>query len=221
MARGKIIGSFEFPTKKEATARIRDILHGAPLSEPLVGDDLALISALVTGHPDAAEKIGTGIRSINVRIIEHGSRGFWITRTDGSVIDFSYRVCLDNALAGHRPRVLDALRRGIEDQVKEHRRRYFATTTGPRCPLTDQPLRPDQAHVDHEHPTFAELAAIFIIAAGGDPGLIPTRPAPNGIGHVLADPLHLQAWQDFHRAKATLRVIHRSANLARYRRTAA
>lgn len=220
MARGKIIGPFEFPTKKEATTQIRDILHTAPLREPLAGDDLALISALVTCHPDAEEKIGAGIQSINVRIIEHGSRGFWITRTDGTVIDFSYRVCLNNSLAGHRPRVLDALRRGIDDQINDHRRHFFATTTEPRCPLTDQPLRPDQAHVDHEHPTFAELAATFI-AAVGDPATIPTRAAPNGIGHVLANPTHLAAWQDFHRAKATLRVIHRSANSARYRRAAA
>lgn len=217
MSREKVIGSFSFPTRKAAEAAIREILHVAELKQPLVGNERDLIEGLVYCHPTASEKIGAGIESIDVRVIEHGARGFWITRVDGTAVDFSYRKALDGA-PNYRQTVLSALRREVKDQVNEFRRAWFAENDDPRCSLTGQVLTMGpEAHVDHWDPSFAELANDFVSALGGW-DQIPIKPA--GVGQELADENHRVIWLYVHQQRARLRVIHRSANLARNRRAA-
>lgn len=220
MARQKVFGDgrFVFPTRKAAQEQLRSILNSQPLREPLAGADHDLLAAVVAAHPAAAENIGCGIAAIDVRVIDHGTRGFWITRTDGTRTDFSYLKALDGEHT-HRSRVNQALRAATRDQVDQFRRDYFAAHTAPVCPLTEQPLRNDKlAEVDHDDPTFAELADRFvaILTDGRGHEHIATRAADNGIGQVLADPHIATVWQYYHRHHARLRVIHRSANSARY-----
>lgn len=219
MGREKVIGDFTFPSRKAAEESIKAILAGAALQTPLVGDEDALLRGLVACHPAAAEKIGPGIRHIDVRIIEYGQRGFWLTRVDGSSTDFSYRKALDGA-PSHRTLVLGALRREIRGQVEQFRADYFATDPNPWCELTDQPLfnNPD-SHVDHIRP-FVEIAEEWVRQAGGWDRL-ETKPADDGIGRILADRAAAVDWRGWHARHAHLRVIHRSANLARHRTPAA
>lgn len=211
-------GRFTFPTQKAAKERIQAILYDYPTRSPLVDDALELVTAIVAAHPSAADKIGPGVASIDVRATNHGNRGFWITRTDGSVIDFSYLKALCGEHS-HKTRVCGALRFAVRDQIDGFRRGWFATmaTRGetPLCELTGQRLWfGPQAHVDHIAPLFVELAERFISAVGSWE-TVATRPVPSGIGQMLADEHLATAWQAFHEATAVLRVVHASANLAR------
>ena len=218
MGREKIIGAYVFPTRKAAEEAIRSVLHHAPLRVPLTGDEFALISALVSCHPDAEARIGAGIASIDVRIIDYGQRGFWITRVDGTMTDFSYRKALDGA-PNQRTLVLSALRREVREDIDAFRREVFALDPHPVCPLTGQPLAfgPD-AHVDHSDPTFVELAEGWVLTQGGWDAV---NVCPDdGPGQRLVDHAQHADWIAWHRQRARLRVVHRSANLARYRRAA-
>jgi hypothetical protein len=211
----RIIGPFAFPTRKEAETRIRAILHESNLHEPLVGDEFALIRALLDLHHDAKTKIGAGVVSINVRVIEFGARGFWITRTDGSSIDFSYRTALNGAPT-QKTLVQQALRWEIQDQIEEFRAEAFAD--GPvTCPLTHQPLSQSTAEIDHIVP-FADLITEFVPAVGGWLVLQVECVGETGCRRQLVDREIAQTWQDLHKATAQLRVVHKSANLARYRK---
>lgn len=222
MSREKIIGSFTFPSRKAAETEIRRVLHGTDRGTPLEGADLDLIRGLLDCHPDATAKIGCGIASIKVRSIEYGSPGFWITRIDGTGDDFSYRKALDGA-PNRNTAIRQAMRHAIRHQVDEYRRAQFAAHADRdgmlRCPLTGLRVRPSGAHVDHIEP-FADIALRFINGCGG-PNSIPLGSSPHHPGPALADPIQLTAWTIYHRQQARLRVVHASANLARYARKAA
>jgi hypothetical protein len=224
VGREKVIGPFHFPTRKAAETAIRAVLNGSQLNTPLAGDEDLLIRSLVTYHPTAADKIGPGITAIEVRIIDYGARGFWLSRSDGSAVDFSYKKALDGA-PNHRALVISALRHEVRDQIEEFRRRHFATYAdldgAVICPLTQQRVfMGPEAHVDHSDPSFVELAERYADTVGGFDGL-QTVAAADGIGHRLADRDRADEWQQYHRQLAVLRVVHRSANLARFKRSVA
>lgn len=44
--------------------------------------------------PDAATKIGSGVRGFEVRSADYGTQCFWILRVDGSDERFSYKSCI-------------------------------------------------------------------------------------------------------------------------------
>jgi len=93
---------------------------------------------LVRGHPAAASKvrlrfssllhlvfdaslstqIGTGLRAFQVREHpEHGSRCFFVVRTDGSAEDFSYRKCAEALFpSAGSDAPASALRRGVRGE---------------------------------------------------------------------------------------------------------
>lgn len=222
MSREKIVGSFTFPTRKAAEAEIRRVLHETERGTPLQGADFDLVRGLLDCHPDVTEKIGCGVASIKVRSIEYGSPGFWITRIDGTGDDFSYRKALDGA-PNRNTAVRQAMRHGIRHQIDDFRRTQFAAHADRDgmllCPLTGLRVRPRGAHVDHIEP-FADIAGRFINGCGGAEN-VPLGSSPNHPGPALADPIQLTAWTIYHGQQARLRVVHASANLARYARKAA
>lgn len=211
-----VIGDFTFPTKKSAADEIRRILHDTPQNEPLRGDELDLILALIHIHPGASRKLGQGVAEIVTKRIDGGHKNFWIKRADGTIVDFSYLKALNGAPS---PLALlkKALRREVEPDIKTFRDDFFASNPDPVCPLTGNPLRRDKtSHVDHIDPTFEDIAGRFI-GAIGMPDLR-TRPRPDGLGPMLARRDIADAWRWFHGDMARLRVIHASANMRRYRK---
>jgi hypothetical protein len=212
-----ILGPCRFPTKKAAIQAVRDILHTSKICAPLTGLEAELIAALAGQHHDAANKIGPGITRIDVRTMDSGSRSFWITRADGSLENFSYRKCFEGQRTP-RATALAAMRKAIEPQILSFRREEFyrARSAGERlvCPLTGNALAEDQStHVDHHGEEFAALAERFAQPYGGLEQ-IPTRTADD-YGDEISDDSIFDAWDAFHRSYAQLRLLHRSANLAR------
>lgn len=236
------IGRFSFPSKTAAIAEIRRIKDDYPLNTALVGDDAELMLAVLGNHHDRIQKIGVGVQHISVRRIEHGARGFWITRIDGSCDDFSYKTALNGELS-HEAQVKRAMRSAITPAIRQFKEQQFAKTyntppgaptynptndpsepnnlwsqsivyTPPTCPLTGNNLSNDSTtHVDHHDPTFAELVAGFVSENGGFDG-INIKSSATHPGPALCQPTLIK-WVDYHERNATLRLIHRSANLAR------
>lgn len=223
MANERIIGPFRFPSKAKAREEIRKVLHGASRDTPLEGTDYELIRGLLDCHPDAAEKIGCGVQSIEVRSIEYGHPGFWIVREDGTGDDFSYKVSLDGA-PNHRAQVLSALRQAVRHQLNDHRQEHFflyADTDGSSvCPLTGLKIFADRVEVDHVEP-FGDLAEQFVARHGGYTGII-IGSSLDHPGAALADDGQVTDWLAYHEQNARLRVVHPSANRSRgYIRTSA
>ncbi|WJI78038.1 MULTISPECIES: DCL family protein [unclassified Mesorhizobium] len=56
--------------------------------------DVAFLAEALKRHPEARTKIGSGIRSFDVRSADYGTKCFWVLRTDGSEERFSYKSCV-------------------------------------------------------------------------------------------------------------------------------
>ncbi|CAN4100413.1 unnamed protein product [Withania somnifera] len=62
-------------------------------------EHIVLLDLLKKGHLEPDRKIGTGVRSFQIRFHpQYKSRCFFVIREDGSVDDFSFRKCVDHIL---------------------------------------------------------------------------------------------------------------------------
>ncbi|MET1071906.1 MAG: DCL family protein [Umezawaea sp.] len=217
MARERIIGNTRFTRLKDAQNAVKEVLYSVPIGAELTGDQFDFIMDVVACHPDAEGKIGPGIAAISVRVSPFNQRGFWITRVDGTVTDISYLKCVNGA-PSQRQAVHAAFRVAVRPQINAFRTAYFSGELEPRCALTGERLTMGpEAHVDHEDPTFVELADKFIELHGSvdDIELVACQ---DGIGRRLNDPELETRWSGFHEQNASLRVVSKNANLTRKRK---
>lgn len=87
------VGQHHFPRKGDATKFFQKMLYRYELGDRVSADDAAVLTDLVSTHPEASEKIGTGIESFSVRSGDYGTQCFWVNRTDGTTVKFSFRAC--------------------------------------------------------------------------------------------------------------------------------
>ncbi|WHM30156.1 DCL family protein [Streptomyces sp. BPPL-273] len=100
------INGEHFPTKAAATERCRQILYSYPgqpgsgAGQPHDVTDAAHVSfltELVKRHPEAGDKIGTGISGFRVQVNPDGTgntRCFHVVHPDGSQTAFSFKYCI-------------------------------------------------------------------------------------------------------------------------------
>ena len=96
MARRKPIniGEEHFETQRQASSFVQQLLNSQPLKVPVSEPHHSFLCALIALHPRSAEKIGGGIRHFTVEPALHGTHCFYLTRVDGTKIDFSYLKCV-------------------------------------------------------------------------------------------------------------------------------
>jgi len=200
-------------TKKAARERAREILNGYSIGETLLPKDLAFMLLLFERHPEFDLKRGCGIASVQIES-NWNSRGFWITRVDGSRTDISYRACLSPPT--HEQNVRNAMRTEIRDQIWDFRKEHLKPEA--RCSVTDEPLTSNNVHVDHKYP-FEDLLRDFLAAWGLSADQITIRPTfDKETDTLLADRALAAAWQKYHGERAELRLVTRYANLHLLRR---
>lgn len=96
MSRSKplTIGGKHFETRKAANLFIQELLNGQPLRAAIPEPHHSFLCALISRHPSAAEKIGSGTGHFTVEHALHETRCFYLTRFDGTRTDFSYFKCM-------------------------------------------------------------------------------------------------------------------------------
>jgi hypothetical protein len=90
MAKPLTIGTRTFDTQAAAVKFIQEVLYRHPLLAPIDGPDHAFLLDLLNKHPRAVEKIGVGVKHFTVEKAKRGTQCFYITRVDGSRLDFSF-----------------------------------------------------------------------------------------------------------------------------------
>lgn len=146
-----LVGECRFPSKKVATAFVREILYRYDIGQRVSERDAGFLADLLQLHPQAPQKIGCGVQHFTVEQNE-GSRGFWLTRTDGSRTDWSFPACLKPPTPESEARA--GFRTAIRPQVAAFRARFDAANThAPQvCPITGELLTEANVHIDHETP---------------------------------------------------------------------
>jgi hypothetical protein len=205
-----------FPTKTAATNAIRSILYRYQPGETLNDTDSFFMLGVLALHPHASLKIGCGVRSFSVEQYEW-TRGFALTRIDGTRTDWSFVVCLTpptpakEAAAGFRTE--------IREQIKDFRCSFFRTNNAPTCPITQAPLVNDlTTHIDHD-PPFEEGLRAFLADRSLQLDAIEVNASQdNDLETRLLDRDLADDWQRYHQQHAGLRAVSKKANLSNLRK---
>lgn len=209
------IGTRDFKSKRAAADFIREILYRYDVGQTVNGADGAVLLDLLQMHPEVDLKIGAGVASFSVEQND-GSRGFWLTRIDGSRTDWSFLACLTPPTPEAEAKA--ALRTAIRPQIELFRDRLLEADTDLVCPITGEHLSEGNLDVDHELP-FADLVSAFLRARGVELVAIAVKPTVDGSTVTeLADPELEFAWRAYHEEHARLRGVSIRANRGLLRR---
>lgn len=209
-----LIGERTYRTKESAKAAIYEVRNRVKARGRPTPEDDEFLRDLVTLHPDAEAKVGCGIDHFEVRQ-NFNYDGFWILRTDGSETDFSFMKCLYGA--SQEAKVRSAMRYAVVDQKLAARDLAFAGAEILTCPVTGEPIRVSDCHIDHDSPTFVQIADAFAEQAGGYAS-IETISVDGNIGRRFVDSALSSRWEAFHQERANLRAVSVRANLSVLRR---
>jgi hypothetical protein len=212
--------------RKTLTAIIGSQSPGGRLSGP----DDSLFREVLGWHPDAATKIGPGIRSFRVeRHPTFRSSVLILERTDGTTTDVSYLAAVarigqpanDNDRSSSsiaRANFLRAAREAIRPQIEVFRRAAQTAAADPlgriRCEVTDVLLSPNAVDIDHELPCdFASIVEAFVAEHELVIAQVKILGFEDGsTRRYFADPKMAEGFADFHLKRARLRVIDRAVH---------
>jgi hypothetical protein len=220
----------EWKTQKAAEVHFRGILHayenGDIISDLDHHDDLvALLERYDNAITKTTSKIGCGIDHFERRLnanVGYATPSFWVVRTDGTATDFSFYTALKGEPKPRSQEFIDACRAAVAADLRRAKDTHFklhADANGQiLCDLSDEPISPENAHLDHAYPTFGVMVVMFRAAQGWhdtipDGILTPSQDAQTTT--KFADPDTATKFREFHRRGAKLRVISRRANLSK------
>ena len=213
-----VIGHLQFVSKKEAAAYFRNILQSAELEVELSSSDLADVEALLSCHPAANEKIGTGIAAIFVGQDTFGGRCYHVRRADNTVDNFGMKYCINGEPPAFR-RFSNACRLVVATDMADFRNRAFndpekCLNGYVRCAKTGFWVSSAGAHVDHAFPlTFSRIVRDFISSRAIDLEKFDAYAHEGLYGCVFSDPAMVEDFRQYHKEVAVLQVVTKESNL--------
>lgn len=185
---------------------LREILHTYELGTFVSEGDSKILKVVVSRHPRAIEKMGTGIVGFTVEDGTYGNRCFYVHRSDGTKTDFSFLKCFGKK----NDDFSSACRRAVEPSTIQFR------TTLPDafdCPILDIPITSTTCHIDHAPPnTFRQIVKAFVLENSIDTSSVEYD--RSGIGVSFKDQEMRDSFIKFHDDRAQLRGISKEANLS-------
>jgi hypothetical protein len=201
--------------KGDAVEHFREILYRHDLGMAIPEPDATHLYWILERHPEAAAKMGVGVKEFSTRNAIFSTRCFEVRRTDGTTTDFSFRPCLDGKGPSAFAEALRAFRTEVAEDTKQMKWEFFRASKHPEqkvgCALTGRLLSLDEAAVDHAPPnTFKALAERFLAQHGVVPTTDLVTPSrDNQYIPLLADRALAEKWHEFYRSNATVRVVAR------------
>jgi hypothetical protein len=212
-----VVGDETFASKEAIRLRVQELLRRGyrVIDGP---EEEKFLLALFARHPSAAEKIGVGISRIRVvRVLPFGTSGFEIERLDGTRTDISYKECLTPSKPAFW--FSQSCRSAVVDQIQDAKQQAFLGAAELSCPVTGERITWDSCQVHHEEPwEFEKIVASFIADRSIDPSAIEYDGGDGVTVSRFVDDSLSRDFAEFHRARASLRVVSRIANESILRR---
>jgi hypothetical protein len=208
-----IIGRITFPRKKDAVARIREILHNTPLHQQLVGEDARLILGVLARHPRCNQKLARGIVGLTVANNESdtglSSRGFQIIRPNGSLDTFSYiRALAEKDLVGAS--IDEACRYAVSESILDFKYKVFDSQDDVCCAETGKLVVFEDCDVHHAEPWPFKRIVNAYIEQYGEPAVWKRE---NGdFGSEFVSEADAVKFREFHDVRAILQIVSRDAH---------
>jgi hypothetical protein len=145
-------------TKKEKTTKCQEILYKT-IGEILDVEDYNFMLSIFEAHQQWEQKKGSGVKSISVGSGSHGTKCFYINRTDGSSTDISFTKCITHPTK--LSLIKQACRHAIKGEIKKFKSEnvFYGESL---CPITGLVLVKGNVHIDHYDLTFDEMFKLWI-----------------------------------------------------------
>lgn len=217
-------------SQEKAKQHFRDILaryaDDGIISAPADHDDLlALLERYDATVSVGQTKLGAGVRAFQRRMNRGEgwqTAGFWVLRLDDTETDFSFPTAIAGKPKAQSGEFNDACRVAVASDIKAAKARQFAEHADAEgrveCEISGVRLAEKEAHLDHTEPTFGHLVVVFRAERGWHDAIphgVLTTPDDNQMTTTFVDPDIAEAFRQFHRERATLRVISVKENLSR------
>jgi hypothetical protein len=156
--------SITFMSKKDAKAYFQNMLNRYRDKDILSTEDDTILFELLQRHPEAAEKIGVGVkRFYRSRSNIHPTSCFHLERFDGTTTDFSYVSCISGNAATLEQQFYEACRYAVANKLICQKEQLFLEAGGTmKCAKTGTPITIDNAEYRHTEPSFREIVRDFI-----------------------------------------------------------
>lgn len=215
---GVKIGTFYFPTKKQAEAYVRALLARYSQGQILNAGDEVFVMHLLDLHPNRDCIVGDGIKYVKVQHLDSGARRFLLVRKDGTYRDFSWRYAVHPTNA--KRQVHRVCRSMVRRQISLFRDAAFGPLDAIHCAYTGELIEWQDADVDHAPPnTFEVLVDNWLKSLGISYEDVEIVPSPNYQEESkFLDPVLAQTWPQYHQEHAKLRVVSAFANRSLLRR---
>lgn len=199
-----------FITKTQLRDTIRERIATAPIGRPLTGQLSEFLCGVLQFHRRWPQKVGCGIRHLEIRRNRGKALGIWIVRMDGTEADISWVKVLSRPSA--RQDVLAAARDEIRYQSDRVLCDFFAES-GRFCPVLGHEITQDDVHVHHAGVPFHKIVTNWLAREGLDYGDVITTDCEDGQYSRFADPDLAGRWRQYHQYHANLQVVSKIANL--------
>ncbi len=214
------VGDMEFRTKNAAKEFFKEMLARYSDGEGINEEDSGHLDKLLERHPEAAQKIGCGIKRFYRQRTDKGTSCFWLERTDGRETDFSYPTCVDAKGKSLYQEFAEACREAVQPDLIATKRAYFGEHGDDEgrvvCDVTGEMIKYDESHLDHKKPmTFQVIVRTFVTANS----IIPSRqilsePRDQQFSTTFTDQDLAKKFRDYHHSLAQVRVIKSLVNLS-------
>ena len=213
------IGSLHFKTKNEAMKCFGTILSSSRIGASCPPSFMPDMMELIRRHPNAEQKIGSGIEKFEVREnpVFKNQKTFYLVRNDGSETDFSFRMCISGKSPTTWANFCVAARNSISSQIIIFKTAAFLGVDAAKCQITGEDVEWNSCHVDHVTP-FSDLLQMFIEQKSIDTSIEHTKGGEDGsVTRIFTDSTLDTQWKEFHKQNAVLRLTTVHANLSRPR----
>lgn len=204
--------SRKFATKTEAHDFFKDMLRKYEPGDTVSPQHSRLLRELLSRHPEANEKIGSGIAGFFVDGTEFGSQCFHLRRVDGTSTDFSYKTCVAGQPPSLQQEFYQACFSAVRDTIRARKKALFSKPGETvACSATGSALSIEEAEFRHTSPTFSELVQDFIYSRSLaiHSGMLTTG-QDNQYETEFKDPVLASQFMVFHDRNANLAIFHRS-----------
>lgn len=221
------LAGLTFANKTALRNTLTSLIRAQPLGVPLDQKGAVLVRAVIDWHPEAAKKIGPGIRSLRVELHPvFRTPVLVIERRDGSETDISYvaavarigRPANDNGPETPETGYADfvrAAREAVRPQIEAFRREARARAADPQgmvvCAISGELLALSACDVDHELPwDFSSIVESFVFERQIVISNVEIHGFEDGAtGRRFADPAMIADFADYHFTRASLRIVER------------
>ncbi|WP_166638774.1 DUF3223 domain-containing protein [Paraglaciecola marina] len=205
-------GIFKFNTRKACEDEARNRVNSYSAGSIISTTDKEFFEALFTLHGEYDEKIGCGIKDIEVVLDFHKNKCLSIIRNDNSKVIISWRHCVKPYTK--KMVVSYSFRRAVKTTVMEFK--SMALSGGATCPVSNNELSFDNSHVSYTYVSFDDLLSNFLATKNlgyEDIELIDPDAADSDQRGVLQNTLLTNSWHEYHKNHAKLTLLSADANL--------